>query len=119
MKTSIHHAARCCKHCGKQLSKVQVYRRRTCCSDRCRDKLNAATAGCLNPVSLREPWDGNEEREFHKAIEVGKREVRSEFDQFIGERTPMDESPEAERMLRERMGLVVVSSEENENEEES
>lgn len=89
-----------CKQCGKRLSAKQLWRKRTCCSDVCRDAFNRAT-GRNNFDSVTEPYNDAQAAEFERAVAAGKRMVRREFDQFLAERSPSDDSPEAERNLRE------------------
>lgn len=88
-----------CQTCGKRLSARQVQRGRRSCSNKCRidGRVNCAE---LNKDALKEPYTDAELAECDMQIVAGKRRVRLEIDLVVFQRTPLDDSPEAERLLR-------------------
>lgn len=88
-----------CQTCGKRLSYRQIQRGRRSCSNKCRINGHVNCAE-LNHDALKEPYSEAELAACDMQIVAGKRRVRLELDLVVFQRTPLDESPEAERRLR-------------------
>jgi len=85
-----------CQTCGRELTPGQIAKRLHTCSRKCRG--NCAD---LNKDAMREPYTEAEAIACEAQVAAGKRHIRMELDAVIFQRTPLDDSPEAERRLRE------------------
>lgn len=86
-----------CPVCGTLLTLKQRQNDIVCCSVPCRDRHLGYDRG------LQEPLSDEAEREANAEIAARKRQVRRMFDEHVKLRTPLDESPEAERSKRREL----------------
>lgn len=99
-----------CQTCGKELTPGQIAKRRHNCSNKCRIAgLNCAD---LNKYALKEPHTPDEFATCDAQIAAGKREEARQHLDMKSRWTPLDDSPEAERWLRDGIGVAVLEDEE-------
>ena len=96
-----------CQQCGKKLRAGQALRGRRYCSNTCSGAATAAGKG----QGIQEPWSKAEEEQTDLVIKAGAKALYDGWRASLLARTPVDDSPEAERKVREEMGLVVVDEE--------
>lgn len=93
-----------CRWCSKHLTDSQRANRRNCCSEKCtRDLLYAN--GNATYDAMPEPKTDDDVSACNRQVAEGKARMRRELDALKFRWTPLDESPEAERRLRESLGV--------------
>lgn len=87
---------RSCCDCGKKLETDQSWY----CSVECRN-LYSKDFGAQTGHSLKEPYTDRERHEFDEVVKRRKKELQTSERAMIESLTPNDESPEAEKAMRE------------------
>lgn len=88
---------RTCEVCQRKLTRQQIHKHNKTCSYSC----HRASRGLAEIRSIPEPVNDREKAAFDLMIVDGMRRVRRQLDYVLFRQTPLDDSPEAERRLRE------------------
>lgn len=92
-----------CQTCGRDLTPGQIAKHRRNCSNKCRIAgLNCAD---LNKYALKEPGTELEVIACDAQIAQGKRVEAAAHIALVCRWTPVDDSPAAERLLRDGLGV--------------
>lgn len=101
-----------CRWCCKALTTRQRLRGRKCCSDDCKLALHRHNGGHGDFDGIKEPKTPDEVAACDAQIAQGKRDEALAHIALKARWTPRDESPEAERRLREGACVAVCEDEE-------
>lgn len=97
---------RFCEMCGAKIKGRQISmaiktngRPPRFCSTRCMNKHDKVS----NPETIKEPEDYLEAKKIDRLIALRKEKLQEEIKEIVRLQTPSNDSPEAERRLRERI----------------
>ena len=105
-------AQRRCSWCRKPLTRTQMHKQRKCCSNKCRIELHYHNGNKPQFEAIQEPYTEAAVAEANRQIFAGIARVRLQLDALLFAQTPLDDSPEAERLLRVALCGGVVDDEE-------
>lgn len=91
-----------CSWCKQNLTKRQIQKGRRCCSNACKLAMHHAKGNsCFD--AMPEPQTDAAVAECDRLVAEGKVRLRLQLDTLLLKQTPADDSPEAERRLRESL----------------